>query len=86
MDNRFDRLFILKIKDNEIPLLKQLCLDYGIVDNGTFEDAADFHKIWGIGPDGLVYLSYGMAQKGFDFNSLEELEEYLDKWPSKCQA
>jgi hypothetical protein len=86
MDCRFDRLYILKIGDGEIPLLKQLCVEYEIADNGTFENAADFHKIWGLGPDGLVYLSYGMAQKGFDFNSLEELRIYLDKWPSKCQA
>ena len=86
MDFRFDRLYILKIGDGEIPLLKQLCLDYEIEDNGTFENATDFHRIWGLGPDGLVYLSYGMAQRGFDFNSLDELREFLDKFPSKNQA
>jgi len=86
MDDRFDRLFIVKIKDGEIPLLKQLCLDYDIADNGAFENAASFHRIWGIGPNGLIYLSYGMAQKGFDFNSLDELREFLDKFPSKNQA
>ena len=86
MDLRFDHLYILKIGNDEIPLLKQLCLDYEIEDNGTFENAVDFHRIWGIGPDGLVYLSYGMAQRGFDFNSLDELREFLDKFPSKNQA
>jgi len=80
MDSRFNRIFILKIEDGQIPQLKQLCEDYNIVDNGTFENAADFHRIWGIGPNGLIYLSYGMAQKGFDFNSLSELEEYLEKF------
>ena len=79
-DNRFSRLFILKIEEGQIPQLKQLCEDYNIVDNGVFENAADFHRIWGIGPNGLIYLSYGMAQKGFDFNSLDELEQYLKKY------
>lgn len=80
MDSRFDRLYILKIGEGEIPKLKQLCEEYSIKDNGTIERAVDFHRIWGIGPDGLIYLSYGMAEKGFDFNSLSELEEYLDKF------
>ena len=80
MDSRFDRLYILKIGDGEIPKLKQLCEEYNINDNGAFERAVDFHRIWGIGPDGLIYLSYGMAEKGFDFNSLEELENHLNKF------
>lgn len=84
MDKRFDRIYILKIKDGEIDSLKQLCEDYGINDNGTFDNAVSFHRIWGIGPEGLIYLSYGMAAKGFDFNSLEELERYLDKFVIKC--
>lgn len=79
-DKRFDRIFILKIGEGQIPQLKKLCEDYHIADNGTFDNAADFHRIWGIGPNGLIYLSYGMAQKGFDFNSLDELEEYLEKF------
>ena len=86
MDERFDRLYILKIAEGESPQLAELCDEYGIRDNGTFENATDFHRIWGIGPDGLVYLSYGMAQRGFDFNSLDELREFLDKFPSKNQA
>ena len=86
MDSRFDRLYILKIGDGEIPRLQQLCEDYRIANNGAFEKAASFHRIWGLGPDGLIYLSYGMAQKGFDFNSIDELIEFLDQWPSKCQA
>lgn len=83
MDSRFDRLYILKIGAGEIPKLKQLCEDYNIFDNGAFENAVDFHRIWGIGPNGLLYLSYGMAQKGFDFDSLDELESYLEKFVTK---
>ena len=83
MDSRFDRLYILKIGEGKIPKLKQLCEDYNIADNGVFENAADFHRIWGIGPNGLIYLSYGMAQKGFDFNSLDEFEAYLEKFVVK---
>lgn len=82
-DNRFNRIFILKIEEDQIPQLKRLCEDYNIVDNGTFENAAAFHRIWGIGPNCLLYLSYGMAQKGFDFNSLNELESYLEKFITK---
>ena len=82
-DNRFDRLFVLKIEEGDIPKLKQLCEDYGICDNESFEGAASFHRIWGIGPAGLVYLSYSMVQKGFDFNSLAELEKYLDSFEIK---
>ena len=80
MDSRFDRLYIFKIGEGEIPKLKQLCEEYNIQDNGIIERAVDFHRIWGIGSDGLIYLSYGMAEKGFDFNSLEELEDYLHKF------
>ena len=79
-DKRFNRIFILKIEEGQIPQLKQLCEDYNIIDKNAFDNAADFHRIWGIGPNGLIYLSYGMAQKGFDFNSLDELEAYLEKF------
>ena len=82
-DSRFDRLYIFKIGDNEIDRLRQLCEDYGINDNGTLEKAVSFHRIWGISPAGLIYLSFGMAEKGFDFNSIEELEAYLDKFVVK---
>ena len=79
-DKRFNRIFILKIEEGQIPQLKQLCEDYNIADNNAFDNAADFHRIWGIGPNGLIYLSYGMAQKGFDFNYLDELEQHLQKY------
>lgn len=82
-DSRFNKLYILKIEEGQIPQLKQLCEDYHIQDNGAFENAASFHRIWGLGDGGLIYLSYGMAQRGFDFNSLEELEEYLDGFEVK---
>ena len=80
MDNRFNRLYILKIKENQIPDLQKLCDEYNIADNGTFEDAASFHIIWGICQTGLIYLSYTMAMNGIDFNSLEELQAYLEKY------
>ena len=77
MDKRFNRLYILKIEDGEIPVLKRICEQYNIKDNSAFEKAASFHRIWGIGPEGIIYLSFGMAEKGFDFNSIDELEDYL---------
>ncbi len=83
-DKRFNKIYILKIADGQISQLKQLCEDYNIADNGAFENAATFHRIWGIGPGGLIYLSYGMAEKGFDFNSLDELEEFLSQFIVKC--
>ena len=83
MDQRFNRLYILKINDGEIPRLKQICEDYNISDNGTIDKAASFHRIWGLSPDGLIYLSFGMAEKGFDFNSLDELVEYLETFVIK---
>lgn len=84
MDRRFDRLYILKIEDGEIKRLQQLCEDYNISDNGVFNGAAPFHRIWGFNENGLIYLSYGMAQHGFDFNSIDELEEFLDRFEIKC--
>ena len=83
MDKRFDRLYILKIQNGQIPKLKELCDDYKIDDNDAFKNAADFHIIWGLCPTGLIYLSYTMAMNGIDFNSLEELEDYLDKFEEK---
>lgn len=82
-DPRFSKIYILKIEEGEIDRLRHVCEDYHISDNGAFENAASFHRIWGIGPNGLIYLSYGMAQRGFDFNSIDELEEYLDKFETK---
>jgi len=83
MDYRFNRLHILKIEENELDRLKQVCIEYNIEDNGLIEKAVSFHRIWGINEQGLIYLSYGMAQRGFDFNSIEELETYLEKYETK---
>jgi hypothetical protein len=82
-DSRFDKLYILKIEEGEIDRLRHICEDYHISDNGAFENAASFHRIWGICENGLIYLSYGMAQRGFDFNSIDELEDFLDKFEIK---
>ena len=81
MDNRFDRVYFLKTKSGEINKVKQLCVDYEINDNGVFENAADWHFAWGIGPSGMIYISPTtfLIHKP-DFNSAEELEEYLDKF------
>ena len=76
-DNRFDRMYVLKIEDGQIPELKQFCEEYQIQDNNLFEHAASFHRIWGLCPIGLVYLSYTMALSGIDFNSLDELRKFL---------
>ena len=46
-DPRFDKLYILKIEDGEIDRLRRVCEDYRISDNGAFENAASFHRIWG---------------------------------------
>ena len=56
MDRRFDRLYILKINDGEIKRLQQLCEDYNISDNGVFDSAAPFHRIWGFNENGLIYM------------------------------
>lgn len=80
MDKRFERLYILQIEEGEKYRLEQLCDDYHINTNGTIEGAVDFHVIWGIGGCGLIYLSQVMALRGIDFKSLDELEEYLEKF------
>lgn len=81
MDTRFDRVYFLKTKPGEINKVKQLCSDYDINDNDIFETAKEFHFAWGIGPEGLVYISPTtfLSHKP-DFNSTEELEDYLDKF------
>lgn len=87
MDSRFDRVYLLKAKNGELKRIKQLCEEYQINDNGIFDNAADFHFAWGFGPDGLIYLSPStFAIRKPDFNSIEELIEFLDSFPSKCQA
>lgn len=81
MDNRFGRVYFLKAKSGELPRVKQLCEDYHINDNGVFENATDFHFAWGFGPDGIIYISPTtfLTHKP-DFNSIEELEAFLDKF------
>ena len=80
-DSRFDRLYVLKTKDGEIETLKQLCEDFHIQTNGVFENAASFHRAWGFTEAGLIYLSHTMfLYRKIDFNSLEQLEEYLVKF------
>ena len=84
MDPRFERVYLLKTKSGEIDRVKQLCEDYQINDNGIFENAADFHFAWGFGPDGLIYISPStFALRKPDFNSIEELEEFLDQFVDK---
>ncbi|MCR4910981.1 MAG: hypothetical protein K5925_00425 [Bacilli bacterium] len=84
MDSRFDKVYLLKTKDGELERVKQLCIDYKIKDNGVFEKAASFHFAWAFGPDGIIYISPTtfLIHKP-DFNSIEELEEYLDKFVVK---
>lgn len=87
MDERFDRVYFLKAKDGELNRVKQLCADYDINDNGVFDGAADFHFAWGFGPDGLIYISpTTFLYHKPDFNSIDELIEFLDKFPPKNQA
>ena len=82
-DKRFNKMYVLKIEDGQIPALKQLCEEFGIADNNVFEHAASFHRIWGICPIGIVYLSHTMALQGIDFESLEELRDFLTN-KNKC--
>ena len=79
MDMRFDKVYLLKAEHNSFHRIKQLCEDYNIKDNGCFENAAPFHFAWGFGPDGLIYISPStFASRKPDFNSIEELVEFLD--------
>lgn len=84
MDKRFDRVYILKSPPNSIKQLKELCHNFDINDNGVLDEAQDFHIAWGIGPTGLIYLSpTNFLYCNIDFNSIEELEEYLDHFVIK---
>lgn len=81
MDSRFDRLYILKSPPNSIERLKELCRNFDIKVNGVLEDAQDFHIAWGFGPNGLIYLSpTNFLYCDIDFNSIEEVEEYLKQF------
>ncbi len=81
IDARFDRVYFIKAQPDEIEKMKQLCIDYHINDNGVFDNAASFHFAWAIGPEGLIYISPTtfLINKP-DFNSIEELEDYLDQF------
>ncbi len=84
LDSRFERLYILKTKEGEVDALKHLCEDYEIETNGVFENAAHFHRAWGICEKGLIYLSHTMfIYSKIDFNSLEEFEHFLAEVTSK---
>ena len=80
MPLKIDRVYYIKTQAGDLERIKQLCIDYDIQDNGVFDNAASFHFAWGLGPDGLIYLSPTtfLYQKP-DFNSVEELEAFLEK-------
>ena len=84
MDYRFERIYFLKTKSGELAKVKQLCKDYHIYENGTFESVKKFHFAWGIGPYGIICLSPTtfLTHKP-DFNSIEELEAFLDRFEIK---
>ena len=84
MDPRFDRVYFLKAEPNSLERIKQLCLDYDINDNGVFVHATEFHFAWGFGPEGIIYISPTtfLIHKP-DFNSIEELERFLDMFMIK---
>ena len=84
MNPRFDRVYFLNAEPNSLKRAKQLCLDYCINDNSVFERVADFHFAWGFGPDGIIYISPAtfLIHKP-DFNSIEELATFLDKFEVK---
>ena len=78
MDGRFDRVYLFK---DELNKVKQLCEDYHINDNGIFEHAANFHISWGIGPEGLIYISpTSFLSHKPDFNNVEEVMDFLDNF------
>ena len=84
MDKRFDRVYFLKTKNGELDKVKQLCEDYSINDNGVFDNAAPFHFAWGFGPEGIIYISpTTFLYHKPDFNSVEELENFLDNFATK---
>lgn len=83
-DKRFTRLYILKTNEGENLALQEICEEYGIQTNGVFENAANFHRAWGFTENGLVYLSHTMfINNKIDFNSLNELVDYLDDFVVK---
>lgn len=80
-DYRFDRVYILKSPPNSIERLKELCRNFDINANEALDEAQDFHIAWGIGPNGLIYLSHTtFLYSDIDFYSIEEVEEYLKKF------
>lgn len=81
MDSRFDKVYFLKAGTEDLERVKQLCINYNINDNGVFEKAAGWHFAWGFGPEGIIYISpTTFLNHKPDFNSIEELEGFLDKF------
>lgn len=84
MDNRFDRVYFIYLKykdsDNNLERTKKFCEEYNIKDNGVFKGATCWHFAYGIGPNGLIYISpTTFLNHKPDFNSIEEIEAFLDK-------
>lgn len=85
MDSRFDRVYFIYLKykdsDNNLERMKKFCEEYNIKDNGVFKGATYWHFAYGIGTDGLIYISPTtfLTHKP-DFNSIEEIEAFLDKF------
>lgn len=77
---QIDKVYLIMTRSGELERMRRLCLDYGIQDNGVFDRAADFHFAWGLGPDGMIYLSpTTFIYRKPDFNSIEEFEDFLRK-------
>ncbi len=85
MDSRFDRVYFIYLKykdsDSNLERMKKFCEEYNIKDNGVFKGATCWHFAYGIGPDGLIYISpTTFLHKTPDFYSIEEIEAFLDKF------
>ena len=80
MSIKLERMYYIKTNAGDLPKMRQICIDFDINDNGVFEQAQPFHFAWGLSPCGLIYLSpttFLIHQP--DFNSVEELEEFLSR-------
>lgn len=87
MDERFDKVYLLKAEPNTLEQIKQICIDYGICDNGVFENAANFHFSWGFGPNGIIYISpTTFLYREPDFNSIKDFIDFLNKRLLHIQA
>ena len=80
MNKKLDRVYYIEIRPNQMDKMKELCIEYGIPDNGAFTNAPSYHFMWGIGPEGLIFFTLSeFLSKPTDFKSIEELEEFLEK-------